>query len=269
MRRALLLMSIAVVAACSDAEEASSRSVGLGSGPPPATVERTCREWCSNEPQGPSCYQGPLESAERCYQGCLDSYQSELDSSGCGEQWIATMDCQLDEYCDDLFGDCDTDEVLFAECRSATRPSFEVALISPTGEPNRVELHLIEDCRNVRMGTRQVSSLANTVVIRHGPPAAFRHELSPGDYGLYGVAQDHDCAVVAAGCVPISITDTQETLALTLRGVEGTGCASRQFCSKETGECHEDNGDVGDAHDTSVGRGVGATSDYFRVTVNW
>jgi len=94
--------------------------------PPPASVDRTCRSWCANEPEGFSCYQGSPESVQGCYEDCLSDYQNEA-ARQCGDEWIAIKDCQLDLDCDDLFGDCDSVEDAHDEClvRAANRDYCE------------------------------------------------------------------------------------------------------------------------------------------------
>ena len=84
------------------------------------------------------------------------------------------------------------------------------------GTPIRVDLYLVDDCGGVSMGTQEVASVASTSVLRNGPSGAFPEALPRGDYGFYGVAKDDRCAVVAAGCAPVSVTSEQETLSLVL-----------------------------------------------------
>jgi hypothetical protein len=69
--------------------------------------------------------------------------------------------------------------------------------------------------------------------------------LENGDYGLYGVAQDADCAVVAAGCATVTITDAEDTLGVTLSTFESGGCRVEQVCSMETGDCLDGAGGTG------------------------
>jgi hypothetical protein len=109
----------------------------------------------------------------------------------------------------------------------------------------RVEVYLVDSCANVTLGTRPVPAVASTYVLRGGEAGAFGDALANGDYGLYGVAQDADCAVVAAGCAPVTITDAQDTLAVTLRTFEGQGCSVDRFCSVETGDCLDGAGGTG------------------------
>ena len=97
-----------------------------GSPPPPASVDETCRDWCANEPVGISCYDGPLETIQSCYEDCLVDYQSEIEPQ-CENEWISIKDCQVGLECQDLFGDCDIREEQYEECRviSANRDFCE------------------------------------------------------------------------------------------------------------------------------------------------
>ena len=99
---------------------ASGTGGGSGSGgtappPPPPAVDRTCRDWCANEPEGFSCHQGPVESVQGCYEDCLGDYQREVGRQ-CGDEWIAIKDCEIDMECEDLFGDCNATAEVFDEC---------------------------------------------------------------------------------------------------------------------------------------------------------
>ncbi len=111
-------------------------------------------------------------------------------------------------------------------------PSFEVSFDPATPRSARdralrVEVYLVDSCANVTLGTRPVPAVASTFVLRGGEGGAFGDVLENGDYGLYGVAQDADCAVVAAGCAPVTITGAQDTLAVTLRTFESGGMSGR------------------------------------------
>jgi hypothetical protein len=127
-----------------------------------------------------------------------------------------------------------------ASCASSgpSGPSFAVWFDS-TVEPDapiRVDVYLVDDCELVSMGAQEVASVASTSVVKGGPGGAFRDALPQGEYGLYGVAQDDTCAVVAAGCAPVSVTSTQETLSLILSRVDGSACPV-ELCDNQTGAC--------------------------------
>ena len=75
--------------------------------PVPQSVDQTCRDWCANDPEGPSCHVGSFESIKLCYEECLRAYQLQEGELECGDAWIAIKDCQLELDCEDPFGDCD------------------------------------------------------------------------------------------------------------------------------------------------------------------
>ena len=109
----------------------------------------------------------------------------------------------------------------------------------------RVEVYLVESCANVTLGERPIPSLANTYVLRDGAAGGLGTGFEAGAYGLYGVAQDANCAVVAAGCAAVTITGADDVLGVTLGAVAGTGCTTDQTCSMETGNCFDGMGGTG------------------------
>jgi hypothetical protein len=129
-------------------------------------------------------------------------------------------------------------------------PSFEVSF-DPTmprsgrEEAVRVEVYLVDSCANVAIGVRPVPAVASAYVLRDGEAGAFGDPLEVGDYGLYGVAQDENCAVVAAGCAPVTITNASDTLEVTLGALAGGACPSDQACSLESGNCVDGAGGTG------------------------
>lgn len=134
-------------------------------------------------------------------------------------------------------------------------PSFEVSFDSTLarsgpGRAERVEVYLVDSCMNVTLGTRPVPAVASTYVLRDGEAGAFGDALEPGDYGLYGVAQNANCAVVAAGCAPVTIADQQDTLAVTLSAIDREGCPADRVCSIQTGDCIDGTGGTGGAAGT-------------------
>lgn len=142
-------------------------------------------------------------------------------------------------------------------------PSFEVSFDSTMARSDRdravrVEVYLVDSCGDVTLGTRPVPAVASTYVLKGGGgEGAFGDPLEAGDYGLYGVAQDEDCAVVAAGCAPVTIADRHERLAVTLRTFAGAGCSLDQVCSVPTGDCVDGAGGTGGTGGAGGGR-VGA-----------
>jgi hypothetical protein len=129
-------------------------------------------------------------------------------------------------------------------------PSFEVSF-DPTmprsgrEEAVRVEVYLVDSCANVAIGVRPVPAVASAYVLRDGEAGAFGDPLEVGDYGLYGVAQDENCAVVAAGCAPVTITNASDTLEVTLGALAGGACPSDRVCSLESGNCVDGAGGTG------------------------
>lgn len=129
-------------------------------------------------------------------------------------------------------------------------PTFEVSFdpASPRSardQAMRVEVYLVDSCTDVTLGMRPVPALGTAEVLRGDGGGAFGIAFDDGDYGLYGLAQDADCAVVAAGCAPVAITGTEETLSVTLGAFAGEGCAVDQYCSLETGGCLDGTGGTG------------------------
>ena len=108
----------------------------------------------------------------------------------------------------------------------------------------RVEVYLVDSCGGVTLGARPVPAIASTFVLRDGETGSLG-ALEAGDYGLYGVAQDEECAVVAAGCQTVTVADTEDTLAITLSSIEGEGCPVDQVCSVQTGDCVDGAGGAG------------------------
>jgi hypothetical protein len=153
----------------------------------------------------------------------------------------------------------------------AAGPSFEVSFDSSLarsglGAPTRVELYLLDDCGDVTLGERGVPAIATATIVKDGATGRFQDTLRPGEFGLYGVAQDDDCAVVAAGCAPVTIDGDGDVLELALSRFDGTGCTAEQFCSRQSGECVDGTGGsggaggVGGAGGLAGAGGMGGTS---------
>ena len=149
-------------------------------------------------------------------------------------------------------------------------PSFEVSF-DPTmprsgrEEAVRVEVYLVDSCANVAIGVRPVPAIASAYVLQDGEAGAFGDPLEVGDYGLYGVAQDENCAVVAAGCAPVTITNASDTLEVTLGALAGGACPSDQDCSLESGNCVDGAGGTGGTGGTGGGGGTGGATPSARV----
>lgn len=133
----------------------------------------------------------------------------------------------------------------------AQGPRFEVTFDttpqarSAREQAQRVELYLVDACSGVALGARPVPAIASTYAVRDATGASFGTSLPEGTFGLYGVAQDADCAVVAAGCTPVSIGTENDVLEVTLQGISGQGCALGQECSIMTGDCIDGGGGSG------------------------
>ncbi|MEM7137357.1 MAG: LamG domain-containing protein [Myxococcota bacterium] len=143
-------------------------------------------------------------------------------------------------------------------------PTFEVSFDPSTprtarDQAVRVEVYLVDSCDGVTMGTRPVPSIASTFILRDGAAGSLGADLEPGSYGLYGVAQDADCAVVAAGCNPVEITG-EDALAVSLGLVQGAACAADQSCSLETGNCVDGTGGTGGMGGAGASAGVGGAA---------
>ncbi|MBW1905325.1 MAG: hypothetical protein JRD92_11210 [Deltaproteobacteria bacterium] len=102
----------------------------------------------------------------------------------------------------------------------------------------RVEVYVVESCAAVSMGERPDDAIAQTHVLRDAGDGPIIGNLDPGPYGLYAVAQDAECAVIAAGCSAVTIDPTAQTpLAVSLAAFSGIGCSTNAQCIIETGEC--------------------------------
>lgn len=113
MTRIGLVAAIALLAlGCGDTTTGGTAGTG-GTPPPPANVDKTCRDFCANEQGGPSCFDGPPEFVEPCYEMCLSDYQNY---GACGDEWIARYDCHLALECQDLVGDCESALEPLEEC---------------------------------------------------------------------------------------------------------------------------------------------------------
>jgi hypothetical protein len=79
----------------------------------------------------------------------------------------------------------------------------------------------------------------------------------PGEYGLYAIAQDSNCAVVGAGCDDVTIgAAPQAAYPVELGAFAGQGCFANQQCSTETGECLGGNGECVDLDGDGLGDGT-------------
>jgi hypothetical protein len=127
---------------------------------------------------------------------------------------------------------------------------------SARDEAVRVEVYLVASCDSVVIGERPSDAIGSTFTLRdggEGPPIAVP---DPGQYGLYAVAQDSDCAVVGAGCNEVSIdADGQETLSVELGAFSGDACPPGEQCSIDAGECIDSGDDCLDVDGDGLGNG--------------
>ncbi|MBT8465703.1 MAG: right-handed parallel beta-helix repeat-containing protein [Myxococcales bacterium] len=124
-------------------------------------------------------------------------------------------------------------------------------------EAIRVEVYLVDSCDSVAMGDRPSDALDSMFVLRDGSSGPAIGIPEPGEYGLYAVAQDADCAVVGAGCDDVSIDSApQAAYPVELGAFAGQGCFANQQCSTETGECLGGNGECVDLDSDGLGDGT-------------
>lgn len=119
----------------------------------------------------------------------------------------------------------------------------------------RVEVYLVASCDAMKTPERPSDALQSTFSVRggsEGPPIEVPED---GQYALYAIARDPDCAVVAAGCNLVSIAaDDPQTLTVTMKASSGPGCSAGEQCVLDTGQCAGDCVDLDDD-------GVCATDD--------
>lgn len=143
----------------------------------------------------------------------------------------------------------------------AVEVSFESGVPrSIQDQAERVEVSVLGSCADVQTGERPTSAIVSTHVLREGGGPPLGDDLDPGEYALYAVAQDANCAVVAAGCALVIVDpDLQNTLEVMLGSFSGEGCSASQQCDLESGDC-VNNGTGGSGGSGGVG-GNGGPSD--------
>ena len=138
--------------------------------------------------------------------------------------------------------------------------SFDPAMPKSTRDlALRVEVYLVDSCDGLAIGTRPVPALASAFVLRDGDAGSLGDGYAPGDYGLYAVAQDANCAVIAAGCALVTIADDESALAVTIGAFPSEGCPTGAQCSLRTGDCIDGGGTGGTGGSGGAGGGVGGT----------
>ncbi len=124
-------------------------------------------------------------------------------------------------------------------------------------ESVRVEVYLVDSCDSVTMGERPDDAIDSMFVLRDGSAGPAIGIPEPGQYGLYAVAQDANCAVVGAGCDEVDIDASPlESYSVELGAFSGEGCLGSQQCSIETGECSGPSGDCVDLDSDGLGDGT-------------
>ena len=124
-------------------------------------------------------------------------------------------------------------------------------------EAVRVEVFLVDSCDSVTIGERADEAIQSMFVLRDGSAGPVIAIPEPGEYGLYAVSQDSNCAVVGAGCNPVTIdAGSAEPLSVELGAFSTAGCFANQDCSLETGECNGPSGDCVDLDSDGLGDGT-------------
>jgi len=121
----------------------------------------------------------------------------------------------------------------------------------------RVEVYLVGSCDSVVMGDRPNDALDSMFVLRDGSAGPAIGIPEPGQYGLYAVAQDSNCAVVGAACDEVTIDGApQASYSVELGAFSSEGCFANQQCSIETGECTGPSGECVDLDADGLGDGT-------------
>lgn len=132
--------------------------------------------------------------------------------------------------------------ILVMGCGGSTNDTVPIEVsfdtLARSAQPIRVEVFLLESCEPVSMGQTPDDPIASSYAVRDGTTGPRLGRLPPGEYGLYALARDESCFVVAAGCVPVSIgTAAQDSLTIELGGFAGEGCPIDELCDSEVGRC--------------------------------
>ncbi len=132
--------------------------------------------------------------------------------------------------------------MIAASCNSSGSESLGVevsfASAARSGQPVRVEVYLVDSCDTISVGSRPDDPIMSTYGLRAGGAGPVLGAVEPGEYGLYAIAQNESCIVMAAGCVPVAIeAETKGPLSITLQGYAGAGCSVGEECVVQSGEC--------------------------------
>ncbi len=120
--------------------------------------------------------------------------------------------------------------MIAASCNSSGSESLGVevsfASAARSGQPVRVEVYLVDSCDTISVGSRPDDPIMSTYGLRAGGAGPVLGAVEPGEYGLYAIAQNESCIVMAAGCVPVAIeAGTKGPLSITAARV----CGCRLF----------------------------------------
>jgi len=132
--------------------------------------------------------------------------------------------------------------MIAASCNSSGSESLGVevsfASAARSGQPVRVEVYLVDSCDTISVGSRPDDPIMSTYGLRAGGAGPVLGAVEPGEYGLYAIAQNESCIVMAAGCVPVAIeAGTKGPLSITVQGYAGAGCSVGEECVVQSGEC--------------------------------
>ena len=125
---------------------------------------------------------------------------------------------------------------------------------SARDEAVQVEGYLVDSCDSLEIPERPSDAIGSTFMLRGGTEGAPIAAPEPGEYGLYAVALNSNCALVAAGCDTVTIVaDSEATLTVTMSAFSGEGCAAGEQCSIDTGDCIGPDGGTGGTGGTGGG----------------
>lgn len=135
--------------------------------------------------------------------------------------------------------------ILATSCGGAGSERLGVDVSFESGLPRslrdsatRVEVYVVDSCVSVSTGEEPGEAIASTFTLRDGRSGPFLGVLDPGQYGIYVLARDAMCTVVAAGCTAATIdAAAQGPLSVTLAAFSGAGCSGDEQCVVDTSEC--------------------------------
>ena len=102
----------------------------------------------------------------------------------------------------------------------------------------RVELYMVSDCVEVASALAVADRPSNplrTIAVELGSAPQPNVNISPGEYGVYGLAYDDNCAVIAAACQMLQIEASDTPIEITLNAATRAGCDTGTTCTQ--GQC--------------------------------